>query len=160
MEQLIVCQADDGRYAVRPVSWAGIWDKSGLLASECKSIAYFDDEQDAKDYIAYRALGPVEELTALVKARDEGRIKVGDRVKVDVRTWGNVWNFKTIENGKFLVGEVVSIIQTKRQLLMKIRVEHNVSWKRPMKRYPVSALGITVFPTRAEAEAALSGGAT
>ena len=100
----------------------------------------------------------VEELTALVKARDEGRIKVGDRVKVDVRTWGNVWNFKTIENGKFLVGEVVSIIQTKRQLLMKIRVEHNVSWKRPMKRYPVSALGITVFPTRAEAEAALGGG--
>lgn len=73
MEQLIVCQADDGRYAVRPVSWAGIWDKSGLLASECKSIAYFDDEQDAKDYIAYRALGTVEELTALVKAQDEGR---------------------------------------------------------------------------------------
>ena len=76
MEQLIICPADDGRYAVRPASWAGIWDKSGLLASECKSIAYFDDERDAKDYVAYRALGPVEELAALFKARDEGRAVV------------------------------------------------------------------------------------
>lgn len=83
---------------------------------------------------------------------------VGDAVKVDVRTWGNVWNYTTIDYGKFLVGEIVSITKTKAQTLMKIRVRHNVSWKRPMKRYTVSALGKTVFLTRQEAEAALGGG--
>lgn len=84
--------------------------------------------------------------------------KVGDAVKVDVRTWGNVWNFKTVEYGKFLVGEIIAIIQTKKQTLMKIQVEHNVAWKRVRKRYPISALGKTVFLDREEAEAALQNG--
>lgn len=63
--------------------------------------------------------------------------------------------YKTVENGKFLIGEIVAITKTKKQTLVKIRVEHNVSWKRPTRRYPASAIGKTVFLTRAEAEAAL-----
>ena len=99
-------------------------------------------------------------LMELVQAKREGRCvvppcKVGQKVKVDVRTWGNVWNYKTVENGKFLIGEIVAITKTKKQTLVKIRVEHNVSWKRPTRRYPASAIGKTVFLTRAEAEAAL-----
>ncbi len=31
-----------------------------------------------------------------------------------------------------------------------IRVEHNLSWKRPTRRYPASAIGKTVFLTREE----------
>ena len=77
--------------------------------------------------------------------------KVGQKVKVDVRTWGNVWNYKTVENGKFLIGEIVVITRTKKQTLVKIRVEHNLSWKRPTRRYPASAIGKTVFLTREEA---------
>jgi len=72
--------------------------------------------------------------------------KVGQIVKVRADTWGNVWNYKTIEYGKFLKGEIIAIIKTKKQTLMKIQVEHNVSWKRERKRYPISAMGITVFP--------------
>ena len=99
-------------------------------------------------------------LHELARADREGRCvvppcKVGQKVKVDVRTWGNVWNYKTVENGKFLIGEIVAITKTKKQTLVKIRVEHNVSWKRPTRRYPASAIGKTVFLTRAEAEAAL-----
>ena len=99
-------------------------------------------------------------LMELVQAKREGRCvvppcKVGQKVKVDVRTWGNVWNYKTVENGKFLIGEIVAITKTKKQTLVKIRVEHNVSWKRPTRRYPASAIGKTVFLTRAESEAAL-----
>lgn len=105
-----------------------------------------------KDQIAH--------IRNLLAAEKDGRLvglpcKVGLRVKVDARTWGNIWNYKTIENGRFLVGEVVSITMTRKQILMKIRVEHNVGWKKPMKRYPVSAIGLTVFPL--EAEAALRG---
>lgn len=102
----------------------------------------------------------LDELREMVQADREGRCvvppcKVGQKVKVDVRTWGNVWNYKTVENGKFLIGEIVAITKTKKQTLVKIRVEHNVSWKRPTRRYPASAIGKTVFLTRAEAEAAL-----
>ena len=104
----------------------------------------------------YQKLGPIDRLRELKQADDEGRCvvlpcKVGQKVKVDVRTWGNVWNYKTVENGKFLIGEIVVITRTKKQTLVKIRVEHNVSWKRPTRRYPASAIGKTVFLTREEA---------
>ena len=102
----------------------------------------------------------LDELREMVQAKREGRCvvlpcKVGQKVKVDVRTWGNVWNYKTVENGKFLIGEIVAITKTKKQTLVKIRVEHNVSWKRPTRRYPASAIGKTVFLAREEARAAL-----
>lgn len=102
----------------------------------------------------------LDRLRELKQADDEGRCvvlpcKVGQKVKVDVRTWGNVWNYKTVENGKFLIGEIVAIIKTKKQTLVKIRVEHNVSWKRPTKRYTASAIGKTVFLTCEEADVAL-----
>lgn len=102
----------------------------------------------------------LDRLRELAQADREGRCvvppcKVGQKVKVDVRTWGNVWNYKTVENGKFLIGEIVAITKTKKQTLVKIRVEHNVSWKRPTRRYPASAIGKTVFLAREEAKAAL-----
>ena len=102
----------------------------------------------------------LDRLRELAQADREGwcvvlPCKVGQRVKVDVRTWGNVWNYKTVENGKFLLGEIVSITKTKKQTLVKIRVEHNVSWKRPTRRYPASAIGKTVFLTSAETVAGL-----
>lgn len=101
----------------------------------------------------------LDRLRELAQADREGRCvvppcKVGQKVKVDVRTWGNVWNYKTVENGKFLIGEIVAITKTKKQTLVKIRVEHNVSWKRPTRRYPASAIGKTVFLAREEAKAA------
>ena len=107
--------------------------------------------------LAGQALGITpDRLRELAQADREGRCvvppcKVGQKVKVDVRTWGNVWNYKTVENGKFLIGEIVAITKTKKQTLVKIRVEHNVSWKRPTRRYPASAIGKTVFLTREEA---------
>lgn len=92
----------------------------------------------------------LEELYKIVKANKDGRTiispcKIGDKVKVDVKSWGDVWDYVTVDNGKFLIGEIVSIIKTKNQTLIKIKVEHNAEWKRPMKRYPISSIGKTVF---------------
>lgn len=108
----------------------------------------------------YQKLGPIDRLRELKQADDEGKCvvlpcKVGQKVKVDVRTWGNIWNYRTVDYGKFLLGEIVAITKTKKQTLVKIRVEHNVSWKRPTRRYPASAIGKTVFLTREAAAAAL-----
>lgn len=133
------------------------YEDTGLEPEDLKRA--FNEDDVLK--LAGQALGITpERLRELVKADREGRCvvppcKVGQKVKVDVRTWGNVWNYKTVENGKFLIGEIVAITKTKKQTLVKIRVEHNVSWKRPTRRYPASAIGKTVFLTRGEAEAAL-----
>ena len=80
---------------------------------------------------------------------------MGDKVFVRADTWGNTWNFVTVDYGKLLVGEIIGIVKTRKQTLMKIQVEHNVPWKKERKRYPAGALGITVFLTREAAEKAL-----
>ena len=111
----------------------------------------------------YRDIGSIDHFRDLLQAEQDGRLvvlpcKVGDKVRVDDRTWGNTWNYKTVDGGKYLLGEIVAIIKTRKQTLIKIRAEHNVSWKRPMRRYPISSIGKTVLLTREEAEAALKGG--
>lgn len=109
-----------------------------------------------------------EEITAMKAALEryreaerDGRLAirpctVGDTVYVKSNTWGNVWNFKTILGGEYLVGKIIAIINTKKQTLMKIQVRHSVEWKRARKRYTINAIGITVFLTHEAAEAALS----
>lgn len=129
---------------------------------EDQSIA-FDEQRrglDVDRLAAYEDAMSLERAQELAEAEKDGRLvvlpcKVGDNVKVDVNSWGNVWNYKTYDFGKFLYGEIVSISIIRKQILMKIRVEHNVNWERPMRRYPISALGKTVFLSREEAEVAL-----
>lgn len=149
------------------------WQIKGADNLECREVCERQEDNGCKTCPiskAFDRLAAIEdilgdkynldELREMVQAKREGRCvvppcKVGQKVKVDVRTWGNVWNYKTVENGKFLIGEIVAITKTKKQTLVKIRVEHNVSWKRPTRRYPASAIGKTVFLARAEAETAL-----
>lgn len=52
MEQtLIACQTDKGRFAVRPISWAGIFDIHGNIKEEgLNHTAIFMDEEDAQWY--------------------------------------------------------------------------------------------------------------
>lgn len=81
--------------------------------------------------------------------------KVGDTVYVDSDTWGYdylYFNSKFIHSKYFLMGEIVSIIKTKKQLLMKIRVSNSIHTRYKHKRYTVSAFGKTVFLTKEEAE--------
>ena len=110
-----------------------------------------------------RLIDAISKLAELKTKLENGMLvelpcKVGDKVKVLCDGWGNVWNYKTIDYGKFLVGEIISITITKKQVLMKIQAEHNVEWKRERRRYPISALGKTVFLTLADAENKLNEG--
>lgn len=85
--------------------------------------------------------------------------KVGDRVYVDEKTWFYnsflYYENRFIHSKYFVVGEIVSIIKTKKQLLIKIRVSNSIHSRYRHKRYPVSALGKTVFLTKEEAETKL-----
>ncbi len=147
----------DTEYSGGVVDRLAAYEDTGLEPEDFKRAFH----EDAVLKLAGQALciAP-DRLRKLAQADREGRCvvppcKVGQKVKVDVRTWGNVWNYKTVENGKFLIGEIVAITKTKKQTLVKIRVEHNVSWKRPTRRYPASAIGKTVFLTCEEADVTL-----
>lgn len=138
--------------------------KKYMLCFEDPEDCIFKDEIKLYDAIkSIEGIVPFDRLLELACADKAGRLvvlpcKVGDKVRVDARTWGDTWNYKTVDGGKYLLGETVAIIKTRKQTFIKIRVEHNVSWKRPMRRYPISAIGKTIFLTREEAEAALKGG--
>lgn len=85
--------------------------------------------------------------------------EVGDTVYVDSDTWGFTFRYFDsifIYSKHFLVGEVVSIIKTKKQLLMKIRVPNLIHTRYEHRRYTVNAIGQTVFLTKKEAEKALA----
>ncbi len=75
--------------------------------------------------------------------------KVGDKVKVLCDSWGKVYrdrkNYKTTQNGRYVLGEIVCIVIAKQRTFIKIRAAHNEDRKRCYERYPISAIGITVF---------------
>ncbi|MCD7968304.1 MAG: hypothetical protein LUG90_21415 [Clostridiaceae bacterium] len=50
MDQLIIGETDRGTYYVRPMSWAGIWDKNGRL-SGCNVLYESKSESDCKAYV-------------------------------------------------------------------------------------------------------------
>ena len=83
---------------------------------------------------------------------------VGQRVYVDEDTWSRsalYYDHQFIRSKYFVVGEIVSIIRTKKQLLMKIRASNSIHTRYKHERYTVNAIGKTVFLTRQEAEKAL-----
>lgn len=51
LDKIIVCETDKGNYAVRPLNWAGYWDKDGKI-KECglNHIAVFHYKEDAEWY--------------------------------------------------------------------------------------------------------------
>lgn len=87
--------------------------------------------------------------------------KVGDTVYVDGNSWSEYacihYENEFIHSKFFVIGEIVSIVKTKKQLLMKIRVESANHSRYYHKRYTVNAIGKTVFLTKEEAEQALKG---
>lgn len=50
-ELLIVCETDNGNYAVRPMNWAGIWNKDGKIVEHINHIAIFSNKEDAEWYV-------------------------------------------------------------------------------------------------------------
>lgn len=79
--------------------------------------------------------------------------KVGDLVLVDWDTWKakdfSVLSVRHIEHKSFIVAEIISIVITKKQKLIKLKALSETN-KRQCNRYPVSSIGVTVFFTEFE----------
>ena len=85
--------------------------------------------------------------------------RVGDTVYVNPYTWDYLsfsnYEHCFIHSEYFLVAEVVSIIKTRKQNLIKLKIYNRTTCTPKYKRYPISSIGITVFLTKEEAEKAL-----
>lgn len=88
--------------------------------------------------------------------------KVGDTVYVNPYTWGYLsftdYEHCFIHSKHFVIAEVVSIIKTRKQNLIKLKIYNRTTHTAKYHRYPISSIGITVFLTKEEAETALKGG--
>ena len=86
-------------------------------------------------------------------------VKVGDTVYVNPYTWDYLsfsdYEHCFIHSEHFLIAEVVSIIKTRKQNIIKLKIYNKTTCSPKYKRYPISSIGITVFLTKEEAEKAL-----
>ena len=88
---------------------------------------------------------------------------VGDVVYIDPKTWGRAFLWVNyphdfIKRKFYIVADVVAIIKTRKQTFVKLGTYNQTTFSREYKRYPISAIGKTVFLTREEAEARLKEG--
>lgn len=87
--------------------------------------------------------------------------KVGQTVYVDPKTWRSAYlwvnyPYTFIKEKHYIVADVVAIVKTRKQTLVKLGTYNQTNFTREYKRYPISAIGKTVFLTREEAEKALT----
>lgn len=54
MDKLIICETDRGRYAVRPMSWEGIWNEKGKIQESLNHLALFIEEEDAEKFVEWK----------------------------------------------------------------------------------------------------------
>ena len=81
MDKLIICETDRGRYAVRPISWAGIWNEKGQIQESLNHLALFIEREDAENFAEWK------------EAEEQGKLlklpcAVGDTVYVKMQFEG------------------------------------------------------------------------
>lgn len=54
MDKLIICETDRGRYVVRPMSWAGIWNEKGQIKESLNHLALFIKKEDAEKFAEWK----------------------------------------------------------------------------------------------------------
>lgn len=185
MDKLIICETDSGRYAVRPMSWAGIWNEKGQIQESLNHLAVFIEKEDAEKFVEWKeAEEQLEECHAninvklIVKYFIETIFKGEHHEGFCVLTNEDAKKFeeykKFTKQGKLLklpcaVGDMVYEINKIREMVSTFTVngfsvsEHGifVKWElsdgiyRNFDGFNDEEIGKTVFFTREEAEAAL-----
>ena len=64
MDKLIISETDRGRYAVRPMNWAGIWNEKGQIKESLNHLALFIEKEDAEKFVEWKE---AEEQNRLLK---------------------------------------------------------------------------------------------
>ena len=138
--------------------------KKYMLCFEDPENCVFKDEIKLYDALkSIEGIVPLDRLLELACADKDGRLlvrpcKTGDKVLVDARTLPYNYLHPADECGSFAKCEIVAIVTTKKETYLKLRALYpSRAGRRDYLKYGVTAIGKTVFLTREEAEAALSG---
>lgn len=54
MERLTIYETDRGRYTVRPMSWARIWNEKGQIKEALNHLALFIEKEDAEKFVEWK----------------------------------------------------------------------------------------------------------
>lgn len=140
MERLIICETYRRRYAVIPMSWAGIWNKKGQIKESLNHLALFIEKEDAEKFVEWKKAEEQGKLLALPCA-------VGDTVYA----YSGVFGILEYEVDNIVIGKTIiyqcsayskAVEDCPGECLDEIEPD-------------VSDFGKTVFLTQEEAEAAL-----
>ncbi len=129
MDKLIICETDRGRYAVRPISWAGIWNEKGQIQESLNHLALFIEREDAENFAEWK------------EAEEQGKLlklpcAVGDTVYVKMQFEG--YAEAEVRDFTYFLTCGFCIVVT--------------SDKFDKQNLPFSEFGKTIFLTRKEAE--------
>ena len=129
MDKLIICETDRGRYAVRPISWAGIWNEKGQIQESLNHLALFIEREDAENFAEWK------------EAEEQGKLlklpcAVGDTVYVKMQFEG--YAEAEVRDFTYFLTCGFCIVVT--------------SDKFCKQNLPFSEFGKTIFLTRKEAE--------
>ena len=136
LDKIIVCETDKGNYAVRPLNWAGYWDKDGKIKeSGLNHIAVFHYKEDAEWYAETKNS---EEQGLLLRLP----CKIGDSLYQPIRNAINEYK---------VIGICYDI--EKNKWLFEVAYQSGLEWYKTVCEF--KAIGKTVFLTKEEAEQAL-----
>ena len=91
MDKLIICETDRGRYVVRPMSWAGIWNEKGQIKESLNHLALFIKKEDAEKFVEWK------------NAEEQNRL-----LKLPCAVGDTVYTFNPLLNGKTVIGETTA----------------------------------------------------
>lgn len=142
MDRFTVYKTDKGRYAVRPIDWAGIWDKDwNIKENGINHTAIFAEKEDAEFFARTK------------NAEEQGKLlilpcKPGDTVWILYQTIVD----KLIGEYSILKGFIQELaIENSNNLRIKVDTPYGVMC---FDKYD---MGKTVFLTEQEAKEALKG---
>ena len=143
MDKLIISETDRGRYAVRPMNWAGIWNEKGQIKESLNHLALFIEKEDAEKFVEWKE---AEEQNRLLKLP----CAVGDIIwDID---FGRPYSYEVTG---FSFGSMNDDDWEEERILDQVVVYYTNSNGSITGTFAVRGIGKTVFLTREEAEAAL-----
>ena len=91
MDKLIICETDRGRYAVRPMSWAGIWNEKGQIQESLNHLALFIEKEDAEKFVEWK------------EAEEQGKL-----LKLPYALGDTIYTLNPLPSGKTVIGETTA----------------------------------------------------
>lgn len=144
MDKLIICETDRGRYAVRPIRWAGIWNEKGQIKESLNHLALFIKKEDAEKFVEWK------------NAEEQGKL-----LKLPCAVGDTVYQHMLVGIDKIKRKPIYEIFEA---VVFKFSLSscglcfwtEVTDRRKRQNEIPLSTFNKTVFLTREEAEAALN----